>query len=67
MLTFMGEFLEQGDALVAGGGVQTGSGLVKEHDGRVVDQLERDGQPLPLAPADVGAPGTEVGYHHRDQ
>lgn len=31
-------------------------GLIKEHDWRIVDELQSDGQPLPLTPRQVGGP-----------
>lgn len=33
-------------------------GFIKEHDRGIVDQLQRDGQPLPLTPRQVGRPGS---------
>ena len=51
IITFSGEFFEEGDALGAGGRVKAGGWLVKEHDWGVVDELESDSEPLSLTAA----------------
>jgi len=44
---------EQTQTLEAGGAVQAGSRLVEEHDWRIIDELQRYRQPLPLASAET--------------
>ena len=43
-----GKFFKQCDTGATGGRVQPTSWLIKEHDRRIVDQLQRNGQSLPL-------------------
>lgn len=47
--------LQQIDALEASGTVQTGSRFVEEHNRRIVDQLQRNGQSLLLASGQVAS------------
>lgn len=46
--TLAGQVPQQADHLIARMRIQTGCRLVQEHDGRIVDQLQRNGQPLAL-------------------
>lgn len=48
-----------------GGGEELPGGLIKEHDRRVVDQLQGDGQTLPLPAREQGCP--RVGAGHQAQ
>ena len=55
-----GQLLEEHEALLARGRVQARGGLVEEHDGRVVDELEGDGEAFPLSAAEGGGAGLEA-------
>jgi len=50
-----GKHLQQMDALEAGGAVQARGGLVKEHYGRIADQLQGDREALLLASRQIAS------------